>query len=101
MPELDEIAYMCANVVAAAKEKAIMEAFNHHFGRSDWTESDVSELELESITDLSVGLETLSINGVPVLEFSLMRCHVDIETGMVQCLYAQDIKQLYGCCGVG
>ena len=101
MAQIDEIIYMCANVVAAAKEKAIMEAFNNYFGHRLWTNSELEQLELNMVVDLVERKETLSINGVPVLEFGLMNCRVDIECGMVQCLYEQSIKPLYGCCGVG
>lgn len=99
--ELAEISYMCANVVAAAKEKAIMEAFNFYFSRKDWTEEDIALLELSMVVDLSEQKETMYINKRAMVEFSLMNCHIDVETSMVQCLYHQDIKVLYGCCGVG
>ncbi|RLA18061.1 MAG: hypothetical protein DRQ62_14240 [Gammaproteobacteria bacterium] len=101
MADIDEMTYMCANVVAAAKEKAIMEALSNHFGSYDWTEADVKKLDISFTTDAYTGIEILSIEGVKIIEFGRMDFDVQVETGMVQCLYAQTIKPLYGSCGAG
>ena len=67
MSDIDEITYMCANVVAAAKEKAIMESLSNHFGSHDWTEDDVAKLDILFTTDVSTGIETLIIEGVSII----------------------------------
>ena len=101
MSNTDEVVYLLANVVAMAKERSILESINNYFGRKDWTEVEVAELDMEFLIDLSNRKEVLFINGVKVIEFGLIDCHVEIEAGIVRSLYRQTIKPLYGCCGVG
>jgi len=99
--ESEELVYTGASMVGASKERAIMEAFNHHFGRADWQESDVADLELSMDVEMSTGVEVFKINGRAMIHFGRMECHVEVETGMVQCLFRQSIRPMYGCCGVG
>ena len=88
--------YMCANIVAENKEKAIIDALNNYFGRKDWTESDVAELVMTMDINLDDNTETLHINLKPMIEFSLMTCNLQVETGIVRALYHQSVKPLYG-----
>lgn len=98
-----EQAYMCANVIAAAKEKAIKKAFDAYFERKDWVESDLDgmslNMEISKIEGeggvLHTGTETLIINGRKMVEFGRIECDIEIEGTCVQCLYRQSIKVLY------
>ena len=90
-----EQAYMCANVIADAKEKAIKQAFDAYFERKDWTEEDAAELTLTMDIDQFAGTETLHINHRPMVQFGRMECRVDIDGQRVQCLYTQSVKVLY------
>ena len=98
--ELKEKAYMCANVMAAGKERAIKRAFDAYFERHDWTEADLVGLELAVEIDPLTLSERFVIDGRPMLQFGRIECHTEIEGNTVQCLFHQSVKVLYEACGV-
>jgi len=91
--DVHEKAFNIAEVMASRREQALQRAISHYFGENSWDEDVLREHgHLECAMD---GAELFLIKGTPLVSFGPVESKIDIHNNYVDCLYYQEIKEIY------